>query len=198
MTKILFLPGAGGSPNFWKPVASTLPDAWPKEHFGWPGLGTQPHDPAVSGIDDLVAMVAARMTEPVDLVAQSLGGVIAARLAIEKPALVRRLVLCVTSGGVDMAGLGAVDWRESYRKSFPQAVEWITASRASLPLPVEKIVAPTLLIWGDSDPVSPVAVGEHLKARLPDVRLEIVAGGDHDVASTHADHVARLIARHLG
>lgn len=198
MTKVLFLPGAGGSPNFWKPVASALPDAWTKEHFGWPGLGAQPHDPAVRGMDDLVARVAARMTEPVDLVAQSMGGVIAARLALEKPALVRRLVLCVTSGGVDMAGLGASDWRESYRKNFPQAAEWITASRASPALPVEKIAAPTLLIWGDADPISPVAVGRHLAARLPEARLEIVPGGDHDVAATHADHVARLIARHLG
>jgi pimeloyl-ACP methyl ester carboxylesterase len=197
MTKILFLPGAGASPNFWKPVASALPDAWQKEHFGWPGLGAQPHDPAVRGIDDLVAMVTAKMDRPVDLVAQSMGGVIAARLAIEKPALVRRLVLSVTSGGVDMAGLGASDWRESYRKSFPQAAEWITAARASPPLPVEKIAAPTLLIWGDADPISPVAVGKHLEERLPDARLEIVAGGDHDVASTHADHVARLISSFL-
>ena len=196
-TRILFLPGAGGAPNFWKPVAAALPDTFAKEHFGWPGLGAQPHDPAVRGIDDLVAMVAARMTEPVDLVAQSMGGVIAARLAIEKPALVRRLVLCVTSGGVDMAGMGASDWRESYRKNFPQAAEWITAGRASPALPVEKIAAPTLLIWGDADPVSPVAVGKHLEQRLPDARLEIVAGGDHDVASTHADRVARLISSFL-
>lgn len=197
MTTVLFLPGAGGSPNFWKPVASALPDAWTKEHFGWPGLGAQPHDPAVNGIDDLVAMVTAKMDAPVDLVAQSMGGVIAARLAIEKPALVRRLVLCVTSGGVDMAGLGASDWRESYRRNFPQAAEWITVARASPPLPVERIVAPTLLIWGDADPISPVAVGKHLEQRLPDARLEIVAGGDHDVASTHADHVARLVSSFL-
>lgn len=198
MTKILFLPGAGGSPDFWKPVADALPAGWSKEHFGWPGLGAQPHDPAVRGMDDLVARVAARMTEPVDLVAQSMGGVIAARLAIETPALVRRLVLCVTSGGVDMAGLGASDWRESYRKSFPQAASWITEPRSAPALPVERIAAPTLLVWGDADPISPVAVGRHLAARLPDARLEIVAGGDHDVVSTHADHVARLIARHLG
>ena len=198
MTKILFLPGAGGSPDFWKPVADALPAGWPKEHFGWPGLGAQPHDPAVRGMDDLVARVAARMIEPVDLVAQSMGGVIAARLAIEKPALVRRLVLCVTSGGIDMAGLGASDWRESYRKSFPQAASWITEPRSAPALPVERIPAPTLLVWGDADPISPVAVGRHLAARLPDARLEIVAGGDHDVAATHAVPVARLIARHLG
>lgn len=194
---ILFLPGAGGSAEFWKPVAQRLPADWPKEHFGWPGLGNQPHDPAIRGIDDLVALVTARMGRPVDLVSQSMGGVVAARIALAHPEMVRRLVLCVTSGGVDMTGLGAADWRPDYRRSFPNAAEWITAARASPPVPVEKITAPTLLIWGDADAISPLAVGRHLEARLPQARLEIVPGGDHDVASTHADHVAGLIARHL-
>ena len=198
MTRVLFLPGAGGSPSFWKPVASALPAAWPKEHFGWPGLGAQPHDPAIRGIDDLRRLVTARMDGPVDLVAQSMGGVIAAQIALEHPGLVRRLVLCVTSGGVDMTGLGASDWRADYRESFPNAADWITGGGASAPLPVEKIATPSLLIWGDKDPISPVAVGRHLEQRLPNATLEIVAGGDHDVASTHADHVARLIALHLG
>ncbi len=197
MPDILFLPGAGASPDFWKPVGSRLPGDWPKHYFGWPGLGHQPHDSAISGIDDLVQLVAARMDRPVDLVAQSMGGVIAARIAIERPRLVRRLVLSVTSGGVDMAGLGAVDWRPDYRRSFPQAAGWITAAGSSPDLPVEEIAAPTLLIWGDADPISPVAVGRHLAARLPDARLEIVPGGNHDVAATHPDRVAALIARHL-
>ena len=142
-------------------------------------------------------MVTARMDGPVDLVAQSMGGIIASRLAIERPHNVRRLVLTVTSGGVDMAGLGASDWRESYRKSFPRAAAWITESRSAPSLPVEKIAAPTLLLWGDSDPISPAAVGRHLQSRIPDAHLHIVAGGDHDLAQTHAAEVAPLIARHL-
>lgn len=198
MAKILFLPGAGGSPDFWRPVAKLLPAEWPWHHFGWAGLGDQPHDPAVRSLDDIAAMVLAHMNEPVDLVAQSMGGVVAARIAIERPELVRRLVLCVTSGGVNMAGLGAADWRPAYRKSFPNAAEWITSSPAASDLRVEKIVAPTLLIWGDADPISPVAVGRHLEARIPNARLEVVAGGDHDVAATHPERVTTLIARHLG
>jgi pimeloyl-ACP methyl ester carboxylesterase len=196
--KILFLPGAGGSADFWKPVGTRLPADWPKHYFGWPGLGHQPHDPAIGSLDDLVQLAIREMDAPVDLVAQSMGGVIAAHIALARPSLVRRLVLCVTSGGVDMAVLGAADWRVNYRESFPKAADWITATRASPALPVEKIEAKTLLIWGDADPISPVAVGRHLAQRLPNAELEIVPGGDHDVASTHADHVARLIARHLG
>lgn len=198
MATVLFLPGSGASPDFWKPVGALLPADWSKHYFGWPGLGNQPHDPAIKGMDDLVRMVADRMDGPVDLVAQSMGGVIAARLAIEQPQKVRRLVLTVTSGGVDMTGLGASDWRASYRNSFPRAASWIYEPRAAGPLPVEKIAAPTLLLWGDADPISPLAVGRHLEARIPDARLHIVAGGDHDLAQTHAAEVMPLIARHLG
>jgi pimeloyl-ACP methyl ester carboxylesterase len=197
MSRVLFLPGAGGSPDFWKPVGALLPAEWSKEYFGWPGLGNQPHDPAIGGMDDLVRLVAARIDEPVDLVAQSMGGVIAARLALERPHSVRRLVLVVTSGGVDMAGLGAADWRTDYRRSFPRAAEWITAARSSPDLPVEKIAAPTLLIWGDADPISPVVVGRHLAERIPDAHLHVVSGGDHDIAQTHAAELAPLIERHL-
>ncbi|MGH8430515.1 MAG: alpha/beta fold hydrolase, partial [Solimonas sp.] len=162
-----------------------------------PGLGNEPHDPAIKGMDDLVRLVAARMDGPVDLVAQSMGGVIAARLALERPQSVRRLVLVVTSGGVNMAGMGASDWRTDYRQSFPHAAEWITEARSSPDLPVEKIAAPALLIWGDADAISPVAVGRHLLVRLPDARLHVVPGGDHDLAQTHAKLVASLIEQHL-
>ncbi|HTR86341.1 MAG TPA: alpha/beta hydrolase [Reyranella sp.] len=197
MTAIFFLPGAGGSPDFWKPVGDRLPADRSKRYFGWPGLGRQRHDPKIRSFDDLVQMVSDEMTEPVDLVAQSMGGVMAARLALAKPALVRRLVLCVTSGGVDMTALGASDWRADYRRSFPDAVDWITAPGAATALPVERIAQPALLIWGDVDPISPVAVGRHLAGRLPDARLHVVSGGDHDVAQTHAGEVAALVAPFL-
>lgn len=75
--KTLFLPGAGGSGSFWKPVADrTRLDS---VLFAWPGLGNEPADPVVNGIGGLVAMVLKRMNEPVNIVAQSMGGSLRSR-----------------------------------------------------------------------------------------------------------------------
>lgn len=197
MRKILFLPGAGGSPEFWQPVAKLLPAERDKVLLGWPGLGDQPHDPAINGIDDLIRRVEDEIDGPVDIVAQSMGGVIAARIALAKPGMVHRLVLVATSGGVDMEGFGASDWRAEYRHQFPQAAGWITQRSTAAELPVELIEAPTLLIWGDSDPISPVSVGLHLERRMPKARLHVVPGSDHSLAATQAEAVAPLITRHL-
>jgi len=194
---ILFLPGAGGSAEFWGPVARRLPSDWNKVSFGWPGLGDQPHDPAINSIDDLVKLVETRIDGPVDLVAQSMGGVVAVRVALGRPEIVRRLVLVATSGGVDMARFGAADWRSDYRKLFPTAADWILRERAAAPLPVENISAPTLLIWGDADPISPVAVGRELERRIPDAKLCILPGIDHDLALTKSDAIAGLVAQHI-
>lgn len=197
MPTVFFLPGTGGSPDFWKPVGSRLPGGWTKRYFGWPGLGAQPSDPSVNGYDDLVRLVEAELGGPVDLVAQSMGGVIAARLALAHPALVRRLVLTATSGGVDMNAFAAADWRPDYRRLHPEAAAWITERRAAADLPIERILCPTLLIWADGDPISPLAVGQHLKARLPAARLHIIASDSHMFAATRPDDVAPLIAEHL-
>ena len=161
MTKILFLPGAGASPDFWKPVGTLLPDAWPKEYFGWPGLGDQPHDPAIKGIDDLCAWSQRRWTVR-SIWWRSRWAASSPRASRSSGPNVRRLVLAVTSAGVNMAAWAPSDWRPNYRKSFPRA-RWITATRATALLPVERITAPTLLIWGDAEPISPIAVGRHLE-----------------------------------
>jgi pimeloyl-ACP methyl ester carboxylesterase len=144
-----------------------------------------------------VRLVEARIDSPDDLLAQSLGGVIAARIALARPQSVRRLVLVVTSAGLDMGRFGASDWREDYRGLFPNAAGWILQKSPMAELPVANIAAPTLLIWGDADPISPVAVGHHLEASMPNATLHILAGGDHDLALNKPDVVAKLIAGHL-
>ncbi len=197
MSTVFFLPGTGASPDFWKPVGSRLPADWTKHFFGWPGLGAQPPDRAINSYDDLVRLVEGRLEGRVDLVAQSIGGMIAVRLALAHPTKVRRLVLTATSGGVDVAAFGGADWRPDYRRLHPEAPAWILERGVAAPLPVERIGCPILLIWADADPISPLAVGQHLLARMPNARLQVIASDSHMFANTRADEVSRLIAGHL-
>lgn len=197
MAKLFFLPGAAGRADFWRPVADhTLPDR-DRHFFSWPGLGDEPHAPAIRGADDLAAMVLGEMDEPADLVAQSMGGVIAIKVALAAPQWVRRLVLIATSGGLPVQSLGGSDWRAAYRDQFPRASAWITETREDLSAQFGRVETPTLLLWGDRDLVSPPEVGKRLERMLPNATLQIVAGGDHDMALTHPAELARLISDHL-
>lgn len=194
---IFFLPGTGASPGFWKPVGDLLPADWDKVYFGWPGLSNQPADPAINGYEDLVRLVEDEIDGPVDLVAQSMGGMIAAQVALDHPGSVRRLVLNATSGGVDVSAFGGADWRADYRWRYPGSPAWVTDRRGSANLPVEKIECPTLLIWGDADPISPLAVGRHLQSRISKAELHVIASDDHRFAESRPHDVAPLIAAFL-
>jgi len=94
--------------------------------------------------------------------------------------------------------LGASDWRDAYRFAYPNAASWITTARKDLSPDLAQIAAPTLLIWGDADPISPVAVGQKLQTLLPVATLRVMPRGDHDLAQIHAVQTARWIEEHLG
>jgi pimeloyl-ACP methyl ester carboxylesterase len=126
-----------------------------------------------------------------------MGGLVAVKAALAAPDRVKRLVLTATSGGVPVTALGGADWQAGYYREHPQAARWIGAVREDLSDQLGAITAPTLLLWGDNDPISPVAVGKRLLSLLPNARLHVVPGGDHDLATTHAGAVAALIVRHL-
>jgi len=195
---ILFLPGAGGDPTFWRPVADRLPANWNKTLLGWPGLGNQPHDPAVNSWDDLYRSVERRLQRPIAIVAQSMGGMLALRAAVAHPHAVSHLVLTAAAGGIDLAPFGAVDWRPEYRNLYPSAAQWVYERAPANDAALGGIVASTLLIWAARDPTSPPAVGRHLAALLPNAQFVELDDDSHVFAKERPDDVGRLIARHLG
>lgn len=197
-TKLLFLPGAGGNPQFWQPVSDLLTHPAQRKLLGWPGFGAVPADPKVRGMADLVAMVVDEIDQPTALIAQSMGGVIAIQAALRRPELVTHLVLTVTSGGVDMSALQAEDWRPAFFAANPTLPRWLGEYREDMSAAIMSVRAPTLLLWGDADPISPVAVGRRLNELLPASRLHVFAGAAHDLAQQRAAQVAALIDEHLG
>ncbi|EGF90406.1 2-hydroxymuconic semialdehyde hydrolase [Asticcacaulis biprosthecium C19] len=145
--RLFFLPGVGGNPNFWRPLGDLLPPDWDKTYFGWPGLGANPPDPAVNAYYDLVGLVEAKLgDEPVDMLAQSMGGAIGLTVALRHPENVRRLVLAVTAGGMDISAMGAADWRPDYRREFPQVADWVIDQRLDVSNQLHDIHHQTLLI----------------------------------------------------
>jgi hypothetical protein len=82
-------------------------------------------------------------------------------IALERPDLVTRLVLVVTSGGIDMKSLGDQNWREGF-------------ALANSLLELREISQPVLLVWGDADLFSAVAVGRRLLELLPSARMHVV------------------------
>ncbi len=198
MTPIAFLPGAGGRSAFWSPVAERLADLGPACAFDWPGFGGAPPDPAIRSTDDLFTWMVARLPPGRShVVAQSMGGVLAVRLAIEHPSRVDRLVLAATSGGLDLRATGAVDWRPEYLASRPEVPRWFVDDRTDLTSRLPDVRAPTLLLWSEADPVSPLAVARLLEERIPGASLTVIPGGTHEFARERADEVAAAVRSHL-
>jgi pimeloyl-ACP methyl ester carboxylesterase len=195
--RVVFFPGASGAADFWAPVAGRMPPGWQTRLLSWPGAGTEPPDPEINAYGDLVERAAASVPDGSDVVAQSMGGVVAVGLALAYPRKIRRLVLVAASGGLDLGRLGAEDWRPGYEAEFPDAAPWVTGQRVDHTQELQDVEIPTCLIWGDEDPVSPLSVGETLDRALPNSGLHVVRGGTHTVARERPVEVAQLIIEHL-
>lgn len=196
-SKLFFLPGALGRAEFWRPASELLDYPAQKRHVTWPGFSGIPPDPGIRGIDDLASRVLADIDQPSALIAQSMGGVVAMLAALQEPKLVTHLVLSVTSGGMNLATFDGEDWRPSIRAAHPELPGWFTDYQEDLTPSLSKLRIPTLLLWGDADPISPVKVGQRLASLLPQAELHVFPGGDHNLGCTFASLVAPLIDRHL-
>ena len=174
--QIIFLPGASGNRQYWEPASQRI--ASPSNHilFGWPGFSGLPRDPSITRLSDLTELVLPRIDRPTDLVAQSMGGVVAMQTALKRPELISHLILTVTSGGIDMRRFNQEDWWPQYLIDLPDAPRWFVDDRTDLTSQLHAIETPTLLIWSDSDPVSPLAAGEFLAERLPNAELVVIKG----------------------
>lgn len=199
--RLIFLPGVGGNPAFWRPAADAITLPAERVLLGWPWYGAaSPADvpPHSAGcMQDLVDAVTPHMDRPCALIAQSMGGVVAVLAALQRPEHLTHLVLVATSGGVPIDDLRPHDWRDDFIRANPAFPLWMAHERWDLSARLASVRAPTLLLWGDADPISPLAVGERLRRLLPLAPLHVLPGGGHDLAQTHAAAVAAHIDRHL-
>lgn len=194
---LVFFPGAAGKKQFLEPIGQCLAGRRPPIYCEYPGLSGVPANPELSTLADLQRHLLRSLPERFDLVAMSMGGVLALRIALETPERVRKLVLLATSGGVDVRAFGGLDWRDTFRRLQPDAPTWFLEERTDLTPQLGRVQQPTLLIYGDADLIAPVAAGEHLSRHLPNARLEVIPGGTHDLEIDHPAFIASQIEAHL-
>ncbi len=72
---------------------------------------------------------------------------------------------------------------------------WLTDFREDL----KRIKVPTLIVHGDADRITPIAVtGERIHEAIPGSQLVVMEGGPHGLNWTHAEEVNRALLAFLG
>ena len=175
LENLIFLPGASGNIEFWKPVISFLSSDYTKHIIAYPEFGGVPAQADIQNFDDLKQYVIHSINDlshqqPSIVVAQSMGGIFAVQMALKHPEQVKALVLIATSGGIDLSRFDVADWREDYQLNF-LVPDWFVNHRSALDHELNKIQCPVLLIWGDQDLISPVSVGRYLEKQFKQARL---------------------------
>lgn len=196
MPQLIFLPGASGNTAFFHPLIEKLPQS-NANIVAYPEFGHQPAHPFVHDFDSLQTYVLDQIPADSVLIAQSMGGIFAVAAALQYPKKIKGLVLAATSGGIDLSSFQLEDWRQAYQNQYLNYPDWFVGAKVDYTAELSKIQIPVLLLWGDQDLISPIAVGEFLQQQLPQAELKIVQGGDHLFIEEHADQAAKYISAYL-
>ena len=179
--RVLFLPGASGVGRFWQPVIDRL--TLPGEHmaFDYPGFCGNPPDSSLASLEDLTSWIETYIDRPVDIWAQSLGGVMAMQLALKHHRLVRHLVLTGTSDGVSMSSFDPEAWRAAYRQEAPGNPGWLDGDRTDLSKRIANLPMLCLPIFGTQDATGPLPWASTSSGSCPmsNVRLVPVDTDSH-------------------
>ena len=166
--------------------------------------------------DDTIAFLEAVVGQPADLVGHSDGAFVAMLVAIQRPELVKRLVMI--SGGFDKAGDAVPDaeWdvdaiaeflAPAYGEVSPDGIDHfkVVATKIGEMAAVEphldvaelaKVTCRSLVMFADDDLVTPQHMVEMYDA-LPNAELAIVPGTSHFLTQEKPDLVNTIVVDFL-
>ncbi len=201
---VVLVHGLSGSFEWWARNREVLAQRHLVLGLDLLGFGSQRHftgSPLPLDFEESVALlrrwIEVRVGEPVHLVGHSMGGQLAIHLAATHPDLVRSLVLVSASGiPVDLRPgphLSAMFHPPGTLLSFLPILAWdlFRAGPTSVGLALSRILRddvtpllnrlsmPTLLIWGENDPLIPLRYAYELNDAIPESRLEVLSPAGH-------------------
>jgi pimeloyl-ACP methyl ester carboxylesterase len=197
----LLVHGLAGSWRWWRPVAEPLASRHRLYLVDLPGFGSARGQQFVLRDTPtfLRALIEQLGLERPHLVGHSLGGAICARAAALWPDSIGRLVLaapaCVLERRrLENYALPLLAAARQLRPSFLHTVATdslragvVTLYRAATQILADDalrdelaaIVVPTLLLWGDRDPLIPLRLAQQYELALAQSRLVVLAGAGH-------------------
>ena len=169
---------------------------WDQRSHGRSGRGPAENATIDQLGHDLESVIAATApTGPLVLVGHSMGGLVCASLAVERPELVHALVLIAPAGAPELRSLQAYarglvrtflsarpglmrTIAEDAIRTGPEALLHgaLFATGSSF---AGNVSAPTLLIWGARDRLIPVELAAEWQRAIPQARLEVIDDAAH-------------------
>ncbi len=207
---LLLLNGLSGPLSSWGPFIEALGERTVVT-FDAPGVGESPAPILPLSIAQLAGVAVSVLDEigldRVDVLGYSYGGAVAQQLAAHYPQRVHRLVLAATSCGVGstLAGWETHDglailmsgiFRTNALSTWWRAMAVSTWSSIAF---LGAISAPTLVVCGSEDRVTPLANSQVLAGRIPNATLIKLSEGHDlqqpDAAEKFAHVVEEFLAR---
>ena len=216
---LILLHGLSGSGRWWGRNIDAFARHFRTYTVDLPGFG---ENRAVrwSRLDDTADWLTAWMDDAglarANIAGHSLGGAVAARLAARHADRLDRLVLVdaairphgmrATARMVDVVktisqhspGFAPLYLRDLLRSHpWSATVATFDALLADWEPHLNQITAPTLIVWGEHDPITPIALGRGIAATLPDARLVTMPRAGHnpmwECAEAFNDEVLRFL-----
>ena len=206
---LILLHGLSGSGRWWSRNVPVFSGSFRTYSVDLPGFG-QSRGVRWSRWADIADRLAGWLADEglarAHIAGHSLGGAVAARLAARHPDRIDRLVLVdaairprgirtvarpvhvmrtIAHGSPGFAPLLVRDLLRCHPRSFVAAT--VDALQTDWQPLLRRIEAPTLVVWGERDAITPLALGEEIAAVIPGARLITLVETGHNPMWERAD-----------
>jgi pimeloyl-ACP methyl ester carboxylesterase len=218
-TPVVLLHGLSGSSRWWSRNIPALAERHLVAAVDLIGFGRNRRFagfplllPSFSETTALLARWLETFGEPVHLVGHSMGGQIAIELAAERPDLIRSLIL-VNAAGMPFrldprphvravpkppyggAGIARVLVPDFFRAGPSSvAVAGARVFRGDMRDRMRALRVPTLLVWGENDPLVPLVYGKAMQQEIAGSRLVVIPRAAHVAMWDAAEEFNRAVA----